>query len=160
MEKIKLKLGEVLQLESEINGYIEPKTNEVIFEGFTKQNLSIILKYELSDFSTVLKGERTKVDGLRDELIKKHGEDDGNGGIMVKMYLKEIKDENDNIIGGEYNPKYLEFDKEYGTLLNQEIDLEYPEITKEDLKEAGKSKDKYQVLFKLIKKEVKKEGAN
>jgi hypothetical protein len=160
MEKITLKLGEVLQLESEINGYVEPKNGEVIFEGFTKQNLSIILKYELSDFSSVLKGERTKVEGLRDELIKKHGEDDGNGGVMVKMYLKEIKDENDNIIGGEYNPKYLEFDKEYGTLLNQEIELDYPEITKDDLKEAGKSKDKYQVLFKLIKKELKKEGAN
>ena len=160
MEKIKLKLGEVLQLESEINGYVDPKNGEVVFEGFTKQNLSIILKYELSDFSSVLKSERTKVDGLRDELIKKHGEDDGNGGIMVKMYSKEIKDENDVIIGGEYNPKYLEFDKEYGTLLNQEIELEYPEITKDDLKEAGKSKDKYQVLFKLIKKEVKKEGAN
>jgi hypothetical protein len=159
MEKIKLKLGEVLQLESEINGYVDPKSGEVIFEGFTKQNLSIILKYELSDFSTVLKGERTKVDTLRDELIKKHGEEDGNGGIMVKMYSKEIKDENDNIIGGEYNPKYIEFDNEYGTLLNQEIELEHPEITKDDLKEAGKSKDKYQILFKLVKKEVKKEGA-
>jgi len=160
MDKITLKLGDVLQLESEINGYVEPRTGEQVYEGFTKQNLSIILKYELSDFSSVLKGERTKVDGLRDELIKKYGEDDGNGGIMVKMYLKEIKDENNNIIGGEYNPKYLEFDKEYGTLLNQEIELEHPEITKDDLKEAGKSKDKYQVLFKLIKKEVKKEGAN
>jgi hypothetical protein len=160
MEKITLKLGEVLQLESEINGLVDQKNGEVIFEGFTKQNLSIILKYELSDFSSVLKGERAKVDALRDDLIKKHGEDDGKGGIMVKMYLKEIKDENDNIIGGEYNPKYIEFDKEYGTLLNQEIELEYPEITKDDLKEAGKSKDKYQVLFKLIKKEVKKEGAN
>ncbi len=49
MEKIKLKLGEVLQLETEINGYVDPKNGEVIFEGFTKQNLSIILKYELSD---------------------------------------------------------------------------------------------------------------
>lgn len=160
MEKIKLKLGEVLQLESEINGYIEPKSGEVILEGFTKQNLSIILKYELSDFSTILKGEKTKVDTLRDELIKKHGEDDGNGGIMVKMYINEVKDENGVLIGGDYNPKYIEFDNEYGTLLNQEIELDHPEITKEDLKDAGKSKDKYVVLFKLIKKEVKKEGAN
>lgn len=159
MEKIKLKLGEVLQLESEINGYSDPKSGEVIFEGFTKQNLSIILKYELSDFSTVLKGERTKVDTLRDELIKKHGEEDGKGGIMVKMYTNEVFDENNVLVTADYNPKYIEFDKEYGTLLDQEIELEYPEITKEDLKEAGKSKDKYQVLFKLVKKEVKKEGA-
>jgi hypothetical protein len=159
MEKITLKLGDVLQLESEINGYIEPQTGEQVFEGFSKQNLSIILKYELSDFSTELKGERTKVEALRDELIKKYGEEDGNGGVLVKMY-NEVKDDEGNVTGKVVNPQYIEFDNEYGVLLNQEIEIEYPEITKEDLKDAGKTKDKYQVLFKLIKKEVKKEGAN
>lgn len=152
MEKITLKLGDILQLESEINGYIDPQTGNQIYEGFTKQNLSIILKYELTELATILKGERTKVETLRDELIKKHGEDDGNGGVMVKMYINEVKDENDKVIGGDINPKYLEFDNEYGTLLNQEKEIEYPEITKDDLKDAGKSKDKYVVLFKLIKK--------
>jgi hypothetical protein len=156
MEKITLKLGDVLQLESEINGYVEPQSGDQIYEGFTKQNLSIILKYELSDFSTTLKTERTKIDSLRDELIKKYGEDDGKGGLWVKMH-NEVKDEEGGVIGKVLNPNYLEFDKEYGTLLNQEIELEYPEITKQDLKDAGKTKDKYTVLFKLIKKE--KEGA-
>ena len=151
MDKITLKLGDVLQLESEINGYIDPQSGEQIYEGFSKQNLSIILKYELSDFSTTLKSERSKVEALRDDLIKKYGEDDGNGGILVKM-RNEVKDEEGNVTGTVINPNYLEFDKEYGTLLNQEIELEYPEITKEDLKDAGKTKDKYQVLFKLIKK--------
>ena len=151
MDKITLKLGDVLQLESEINGYIEPQTGEQVFEGFSKQNLSIILKYELSDFSTELKGERTKVEALRDELIKKYGEEDGNGGVLVKMY-NEVKDDEGTVTGKVVNPQYIEFDNEYGVLLNQEIEIEYPEITKEDLKEAGKTKDKYQVLFKLIKK--------
>jgi hypothetical protein len=159
MEKITLKLGDVLQLESEINGYTDPQTGEQVFEGFSKQNLSIILKYELSDFSTELKGERSKVETLRDELIKKYGEEDGNGGVLVKMY-NEVKDDEGNVTGKVVNPQYIEFDNEYGVLLNQEIEIEYPEITKEDLKDAGKTKDKYQVLFKLIKKEVKKEGAN
>jgi hypothetical protein len=159
MDKITLKLGDVLQLESEINGYVDPQSGEQIYEGFSKQNLSIILKYELSDFSATLKSERSKVEALRDELIKKYGEEDGNGGIMVKM-RNEVKDEEGNVTGSVINQNYLEFDKEYGTLLNQEIEIEYPEITKEDLKDAGKTKDKYQVLFKLIKKEVKKEGAN
>lgn len=151
MDKITLKLGDVLQLESEINGYVDPQSGEQIYEGFSKQNLSIILKYELSDFSTTLKNERSKVELLRDELIKKYGEEDGNGGIMVKM-RNEVKDEEGNVTGTIINPNYLEFDKEYGVLLNQEIEIEYPEITKEDLKDAGKTKDKYQVLFKLIKK--------
>lgn len=155
MEKITLKLGDVLQLESEINGYTDPQNGEQVFEGFSKQNLSIILKYELSDFSTELKGERSKVETLRDELIKKYGEDDGNGGILVKMY-NEVKDEEGNVIGKVINPQYVEFDKEYGVLLNQEIEIEYPEITKEDLINAGKTKDNYIVLFRLIKnKEVK-----
>ncbi len=151
MEKITLKLGDVLQLESEINGYIDPQSGEQIYEGFSKQNLSIILKYELSDFSATLKSERSKVDALRDDLIKKYGEEDANGGILVKMY-NEVKDDEGNVTGKVINPQYLEFDKEYGTLLNQEIEIEYPEITKEDLKDAGKTKDKYLVLFKLIKK--------
>jgi hypothetical protein len=151
MEKITLKLGEILQLESEINGFVDPQTGNQVFEGFTKQNLSIILKYELSDLSTELKSERTKIESLRDELIKKHGEDDGKGGIMVKMY-NEITDEEGNVISKPINPKYLEFDQEYGTLLNQDKEIEVPEITKDDLKDAGKSKDQYVILFKLVKK--------
>lgn len=151
MEKIKLKLVDVLQLESEINGFTNPETGEKVYEGFLKQNLSIILKYELTELSDVLTKERKKVDGLRDELIKKHGETDDKGGIMVKMFNEE-KDEEGNVTSRTINQKYLDFDKEYGELLNTEIELEHPEITKDDLKDAGKTKDSYQVLYKLIKK--------
>jgi hypothetical protein len=151
MEKITLKLGEILELESEINGFVSPQNGEVIFEGFLKQNLDIVLKYELTDFSAELTNERKKVEGLRDELIKKYGEDDGNGGIMVKMY-NEVKDEQGNVVAKTINENYIKFDEEYGTLLNNDKEMEYPEITKEDLKMAGKTKDKYKTLFKLIKK--------
>jgi hypothetical protein len=34
MEKITLKLGDILQLESEINGFNNPETNDVIYNGF------------------------------------------------------------------------------------------------------------------------------
>ena len=151
MEKITLKLGDILQLESEINGYTNPNTGEQVLKGFLKQNLSIILKYELSELGETLTKERKKIETLRDELIQKYGETDDNGGVMVKMAFEE-KDENGEVISTVINPKYVEFDKEYGTLLNQDKEIEYPEITKEDLKEAGKSNDDYKVLFKLIKK--------
>lgn len=72
---------------------------------------------------------------------------------MVKMTL-EKKDENGEVISTIINPKYVEFDKEYGTLLSQDKEIEYPEITKDDLREAGKTNDQYVVLFKLIKKEL------
>ena len=153
MEKITLKLGDILQLESEINGFTNPNTGEQLLKGFLKQNLSIILKYELSELGETLSKERKKIESLRDELIQKYGETDDKGGVMVKMTLEE-KDENGEVISTIINPKYVEFDKEYGTLLSQDKEIEYPEITKDDLREAGKTNDQYVVLFKLIKKEL------
>lgn len=151
MEKTTLKLGDVLQLESEINGFVDPKTNEIIYEGFLKQNLSIILKYELTETAEELTKERKKVEGLRGELIKKYGKDDGKGGMMITMF-DETKNEEGEVVSRVYNEEYLKFDEEYSQLLNTEKEIEHPEITKEDLKQAGKSNDDYRVLFKLIKK--------
>jgi hypothetical protein len=150
MEKFTLKLGEILQLSHEINGLTIPETNERVFEGFLNQNLSIILKYELTDVGEFLTKERKKIESLRDELIKKHGSEI-NGNMAVKMYLEE-KDEEGNVISTKINPKYVEFDSEYGQLLNQDKEIEFPEVTLQDLKDAGKTKDKYQIIFKLIKK--------
>lgn len=151
MEKITFKLGDILQLESEINGYTNPQDGTKVYEGFIKQNLSIILKYELKELGETLKSERNKVESLRDELIRKYGEVNEKGELRVMMY-DDIKDENGNVISMKFNDKYLEFDKEYSTLLDQEKEIEYPEITKDDLKKAGDTKDDYQLLFKLIKR--------
>ena len=151
MEKTTLKLGEVLQLGHEINGLTSQETGEIIYEGFLNQNLSIILKYELTDCGEFLTKEKKKIETLRDELVTKYGTEH-NGGMVVKMYTEE-KDVEGNV-NRVVNPKYIEFDTEYGKLLNQDKEIEFPEITKEDLKGAGKSKDKYQILFKLIKKET------
>lgn len=152
MEKQKFNLRDVLQLEGEINGVVKNETNEVIFEGFINQNLSIILKYELAEFSDFLKNEKKKVENLRNDLIKKYGKEEKDGTVVVEMF-NEKTDENGNVISKEFSESYLKFDQEYGLLLNQEIELEYPTITKEDLKSAGKTKDNYIILFKLIKKE-------
>lgn len=152
MLKIKLKLGEILQLESEINGLVNQESGKIIYEGFLKQNLSIILKYGLNELSELLKNERKKVEVLRDELIKKYGEENNEGSIFVKMY-DEIEDEEGNVIGKKFNEKYLKFEEEYSVFLNVEKEIEYPEITKEDLKDSGKSNDDYRILFKLIRKD-------
>lgn len=152
MEKITLKLGDILQLESEINGFNNPESGEVIYSGFLKQNLSVILKYELKELSEKLVKERKKVEELRDELILKYGEDNGKGGIYVRMFDEHVDDKG-VITGRTFNEAYLKFEAEYNPLLDQEKEIEYPEITKEDLKKAGDTKDDYKVLFKLIKKE-------
>lgn len=150
---MKLQLGEILQLEKEINGYVNPETNEQEFKGFINQDLSIILKYRLSELSDFLTNEKKKVGDLRDSLIKKYGKPDEEGKIIVKMF---IEDENTNIEDEEprmiVNPEFKKLDEEFGKLLVQEIEVDVPEITLDDLKEAGKTKDNYKLLFKLIKK--------
>lgn len=151
MEKITLKLGDAVQLEREINGFVNPDNGKQEYEGFLKQDISIILKYELSELGEDLEKERKKIDLLRDELIKKYGEE-YQGGLSVKMFIDQ-KDDDGNIISRSINPKYIEFDKEMGELLSQEKEFTYPTITKDDLKSAGKTKDKYIILFKLIKKD-------
>lgn len=151
MEKIKLTLNDLMQLESELNGLVDPKTGKVIYQGFLKSNLQILLKYELKELCNELRDEKKRIDQLRDELILKYGEDDGKGGKVVKTH-NEIFDVDGNLISKSINENYLEFDKEFGELLSHEKEIEYPEITTADLKEAGKSPDHYVVLFKLIKK--------
>lgn len=151
MEKITLKLKDALQLGSEINGFRNPENGDILYEGFINQTLPIILKYDLKETVDFLEKERKKVESFKDELVKKYGEDRGNGDIIVNTYLEE-KNEQGQVIGKKINPVYLEFDKEFSELLNKEVEVEYPEITKEDLKNAGKTFDNYMVLFKLIKK--------
>lgn len=152
MADIKLKLDEVLQLEGEINGFVNPENGVTIFEGFLKQNLSIILKYELNEFSEVLVKHRKNVDSLRNELIQKYGTVDEKTNNLRVMKFNEIKDDDGNVISRILNPKFVEFDKEYGALLDKEIELSAPDIVLDDLKDIGKVKDDYKVLFKLIKK--------
>ena len=83
-------------------------------------------------------------------MVKKYGTEQ-DGVMSVKTYL-EYKDDEGNVTRS-VNPKYVELDTEYSKLLDQEKEVEFPEITLQDLKDAGKTKDQYRTLFKLIKKE-------
>ena len=142
----KLTIDEILQLDAEINGFTTPQ-GQVVYEGFNKQPLSIILKYELSEFSKKLKQERETVEELRNELITKYGDPQEDGSIQISPTVEEKKGKKTETVR---NPKYTEFIEEYGKLLNKEIELEHPEITKTDLKDAGKTKDQYNILFRLV----------
>jgi len=143
----KLTIDQILQLDAEINGFTNPQSGEVVYEGFVKQPLSILLKYELTELSNRLKEERETVDSLRNELIEKYGEKTEDGGIQITPTIEEKKGKKTETVR---NPKYVEFIEEYNKLLQKEIEITHPEITKEDLKDAGKTKDQYNILFKLV----------
>lgn len=151
MAKKALRLGEILQLESEINGLVNPQNGKEIFIGFRKHKLSLKTKYWLSELGDRLAGERKSVETLRDEIIQKHGEDDGKGGIQIAMFIEQ-KDENDVIISSEVNPKYIEFQQEYNDLLIEEKEIEYTPLTVGDLDNAGDTTDDYSILFQLVSK--------
>jgi len=145
-----LTIDQILQLDAEINGFQNPQTGEVVYEGFSKQPLSILLKYELSEFSERLTSEREKVDGLRNELITKYGESTEEGGIQISPTIQQKKGKKTEEVK---NPKYVEFLGEYQKLLQKNIEFEHPVITKDDLKDAGKTKDQYNILFRLVSKD-------
>lgn len=151
MAKKALRLGEILQLESEINGLVNPQNGKEIFIGFRKHKLSLKTKYWLTELGERLSGERKSVETLRDEIIQKHGEDDGKGGIQIAMFIEQ-KDENDVVISREVNPKYIEFQQEYNELLVEEKEIEYTPLTIEDLENAGDTTDDYSILFQLVSK--------
>jgi hypothetical protein len=150
MNKKTLTLGEIRQLGDEINGLLNKENGSVIYEGFLNQKISVLLKYELTDLSEFLEKEKSKIESIKDELILKYGVQDEKG-TKLDMWLID-KDDDGKILSKTLNPNYIQFDEEMSKLMVVEKEIEYPDITKEDLKNIGETKDNYQVLFKLIKK--------
>lgn len=151
MANITLKLGQILQLESEINGYTNPQNGQEVYIGFRKHKLPLKTKYWLTELGDRLAGERKTVETLRDEIIQKHGEDDGKGGIQIGVFIEQ-KDENDKVISRELNPQYVEFQNEFNALLNEEKEIEYTPLTMDDLDKVGETTDDYNLLFMLVQK--------
>jgi hypothetical protein len=144
---VKLTIDEVLQLDAEINGFTNQQSGEVVYKGFANHELPILLKYELSELTKTLQDERSKVDELRNSLITKYGDVKEDGSVEIKPTVEVKKGKKKETVKNE---KYVEFLGEYGKLLSKEIEIDTPEITKDDLKEVGKTTDQYKVLFKLI----------
>jgi len=143
MKKIKLSLGEIIGLESEISGLSNQQTGEVLLKGLLSENINLVIKYRLSKLAEQIASDKKVVEGLREELIKKHGEEkDGN--IFIAPFLDEA-----NTI---QNPNWTLFVNEYNKLLAEQKEIEHPVITLEDIKDV-KSEGRYAVFFKLVEGE-------
>ena len=143
MEKITLTLGEIITLEAELNGFTHPETGEKIVSGLLSHKLNLAKKYWLTKLADKCQSEKKVVDGLRDELVKKFGEQKDDK-IEVKTFLDEERT--------QVNPSYIEFQGEYMTLLSEKKELEYKPITLSDL-ESIDSEENYSIIFKLIKED-------
>lgn len=160
MEKITLKLFEFYNLDAELNGLRNQSTGEVLTAGLLQEKLSLVTKYWLSDLAKKVAAEKAAVEELKNDLIKKYGKEDENGGVSIPMVVDDLDAEGNPILvkdneGNEVprkkmNPQFQEFEKEFNDLLQTEKELEYKAIHLSDL-EKVETVENYSTLFKLVK---------
>ena len=149
MEKISLKLFEFYNLDSELSGVMNQQTGEKISAGLLAEKLKLTTKYWLTELAKKVAAEKTTVETLKEELIKKHGEADETGNISIPMYIDIVKDEDGKIVDGKNNPKFIEFQSEFNALLQEEKELEYKPVSLSEL-ENIESDGNYPTFFKLV----------
>ena len=149
MEKISLKLFEFYNLDSELNGVTNQQTGEKVSAGLLAEKLKLADKYWLTELAKKATAEKAAVESLKEELIKKHGEADETGNISIPMYIDIVKDEEGNIVDGKNNPKFIEFQTEFNTLLQEEKELEYKAVKLSAL-DSIESDSNYPTFFKLV----------
>ena len=140
MSTIELSLAEILTLEAELNGYVNPQTGEKVLDGFLKEKLNLTTKYWLSKLSNKLQSEKSILDKIREDLIKEYGEEK-NGNISIEMFEDESRT--------KLNTKFIEFQKKYSELLEEKREITYSPLKLSDLEDV-KTNENYVVLFKLI----------
>jgi hypothetical protein len=157
MKRHKLKLFEVLNLEAEIAGLTNQNTGERVIEGLISQKISAVTKYWLNSVLDTLEKEKKMLNDLRDELIKKYGDEDTSGRIGVNQRIETgEKDEQGNPIF-TMSPKYIEFMNEYNTVLQESKEIKLPEINLHELSRVETS-DNYQLIFKYMVKAPNEES--
>jgi hypothetical protein len=147
MNKKKLTLGEIINLEAEINGVINQQTGQVVLKGLLTENIKLIIKYRLTKLAELLLSDKKTVDEMRNDLIRKYGEENSTGEIQIETHLDKEKT--------QINPKFTQFANEYNTLLTEQKEIEFPDITLEDIKDI-KGEGYYGVFLKLITEEEEK----
>lgn len=152
MEKSTLKLHEIYSLHVELNGLVNQQTGEVISKGLLGEKLKLSIKYWITELAKKVAEEREAVEKLKEEMIKKYGEEDENGGIGIPRLINIVKNEEGQITSADINPKFTEFETEFNALLQEEKSLEHKEFKLADL-ENIETEGVYTTFFKLVKPE-------
>lgn len=149
MNKIKLKLHEYYTLEAELNGVVNQRTGDVVLKGLLSEKINLATKYWVNDLAKKILAEKVEIEKLKEELIKKHGEQDESGGVSIPVYINIAKNEADEIVSKEINPKYVEFENDFNALLQEEREVEYKPFKLEEFYSV-ESENVYNTFFKLI----------
>lgn len=165
MEKITLKLFEFYNLDAELNGVTNPQTREKVSSGLVQEKLPLVVKYWLTDLAKKVAAEKTAIEDLKNELIRKYGKPDDRGGISIPVLVDQLDEQGNPVTftdseGKEQtrkviNPDYQAFDKEFNDLLQDQKDLEYKPFNLSDFDNV-ETTENFSTFFKLIKVEEPK----
>ena len=135
--KVKLTLGEILNLDIELSGYVNPENGEQILNGLFSQELSLVTKFKLSELRDLIAPLKKNVEELKNDIIKSKGEEK-DGSVSIPMMIDDVM-----------NPVFLEFQEEYTKLISEEKELEISEFKIEDFDIV--TNESYNTFFKIIK---------
>jgi len=155
MEKINLKLSEILSLLDEIYGVQNQNTGEVIMEGLLKQNFTMGVKYRLNNLGEKLLAEGKIINTLYTELIQKYGEVDEEGRSFIKPSTRiedGVDENNEPKFRFEPNPNFALFQKEYDSLFNETKEIEYKPFSLSLFADL-QTKEHYPIFQRLIEAE-------
>ena len=147
MKNLTVKLFEIYSLQSELNGLINQQTGEKIKNGILDEEISLVAKYWINQLNDVITAEVKTLDTQREELIKKYGTADEQGGVSLQMVIKEMDKDGKEV--SKMNPNFAEFNKEFNELLSQEKELSYHPIKLETLTSVT-SGNNYPTFFKFV----------
>jgi hypothetical protein len=141
MAYIKLTLNEIYKLDSELNGFANQETGEILSLGLLSENLSLPTKYWLTNLAKKTSSEKSIIDQLRKDLIVKYGTKDKNDNFEITVWIDETKT--------NFNPLYVQFQEEFNGLLQEVKEIEYHEFKLEEFNDV-KTSDNYIIFYKLI----------
>lgn len=147
MKNLTVKLFEIYSLQSELSGLINQQNGEKIKNGILDEEIGLVAKYWINQLNDIVAAEVKTLDAQREELIKKYGTADEQGGVSLQMVIKEMDKDGKEV--SKINPNFAEFNKEFNELLGQEKELSYHPIKLEALKDV-KSGNNYPTFFKFV----------
>lgn len=131
MESIKIKNGELINLQYEISDVI------------TKSK-SFVSKFHINTLLEQISPSLKTYNKVHEELVKKYGTEGENGNVQVQEFVDSNAEEKIQ------TEEFKSFYKEYVDILNQEVDIQYTPLKIDTFKDLDTDKF-YPVLFKFIK---------
>jgi hypothetical protein len=141
MAHIELSLKEIYKLDSELNGFVNQETGEILSLGLLSENLSLPTKYWLTNLAKRTSSEKSIINQLKEDLIVKYGTKDKNDNFEIPVWTDETKT--------NFNPLYIQFQEEFNGLLQEVKEIEYHEFKLEEFNDV-KTSDNYIIFYKLI----------